>query len=137
MTTNLPTPLTLNPFDDDYLWYLVVKDKRDSKTHTSLSPKQKKELRNKAIVFLSQHGVSRVECCKLFDIGPTMVSTIVSQSPEGTSFSHKYYKMTQEIADEIRQKANNFTGKELAKMYGVSGGTISNILNNNSWVKKN
>lgn len=133
---NLPAPRTQNPFDDDYLWYLVVKDKRDSKSHTLLTPKQKKELRNKAIVFLSQHGVSRMECCKLFDIGPTMVSTIVSKSPEGTGFAHKYYKMTQELADEIREKSTSHSGTELAQMYGVSNATISLIINNKRWVKK-
>lgn len=64
-----------------------------------------------------------------------MVSTIVSQSPEGTSFAHKYYKMTQELADEIRENSEGLNGKELAEKYGVSMATISGIRNNKTWVK--
>ena len=120
----------LNPFDDEYYWYLA---KRDS---TDLTPREKKELRNKAIIFLSQHGYSRNQCCVLFGLGATMISTIVASAPEGTNFASKYYKITQQIADEIREKSRHYTGKELAVMYNVSNGTISEILNNKRWVRE-
>jgi hypothetical protein len=131
----LDMPRCLNPFEDDYLWYLSVKEDRPSKNHTGLIPKEKKALRNKAIVFLSRYGFSREQVSTLFDIGTSMVSTIVAADPEVGSFASKYHKLNKETSYEMRLQwaSGRFTRKELAKMYNVAPCTVTNILNNKRW----
>lgn len=138
LQARLSKPRCDNPFDDDYLWYLAAKDKRDWESLNYLTNKQKRELRNKAIVFLSRHRFLRKEVGFLFNLTDTMISTIISQAPDRKSFvSGRTYKMTQETADELRENfALGITPKELSEMYDCCLATVSEIINNKRWVKK-
>ena len=138
LQAKLNKPRCDNPFDDDYLWYLAVKDKRDPVTKKFLTSTQKKELRNKAILFLGRHAFSRNDIGYLFDIGPTMVSYIVRESQEKSPFVNKWYKMTQEKADELRQNYDlGYTQEELSNMYNISRAVVSQIVNHKTWNKEN
>ena len=54
---------------------------------------------------------------------------MVQKQRSAVSFGNA--KINWDIVDDIR--SSNLTGKELSKMYGISGASISEIRNNKSW----
>lgn len=62
----------------------------------------------------------------------THAHRVLGKKPRSTG-----YKVTQEVADEIRRQVaeENIRACELAKKYSLSKSNISSILNNKTWIK--